>query len=274
MNVVHNEPINTINGNYPRINGEILSVIPKDVYIPSNALAVTVDCFEGPLDLLLYLIRRQNIDILDIPIAEISRQYMDYINLMQALQLELAADYLAMAAWLAEIKSQLLLPKPEMIETEEADPRIDLVRHLQVYEQYQTAAMTFGLMPQLGREFFLAQAQAPETGFEALQFNISVNDLVKAFTKAQSNLQLREKYQIQGESLNMSERITQVIRVLDSKRFIIFHHLIIPREGRIGVALTLNVILELERQSYVLTKQANPFAEIEVRYCGGWKTDG
>lgn len=258
---------NLINDGYPRVNGEPLESIPKDIYIPLNALSIEVDCFEGPLDLLLYLIRNQNIDILDIPIAEISRQYMNYINLMQVLQLELAADYLAMAATLAEIKSQLLLPKPELTEAEEhSDPRADLIRHLRLYEQYKEAALALNALEQQGRDFFLTQVQAPDISLSALPFECSLDELVSALIRVQSNLKFRGKYQIPGESLTTSKRIAQIITLLAVNQVMIFQKLIIPEEGRIGIAVTFNAILELERQSLILTTQAKPFDEIKIKY--------
>lgn len=240
--------------------------IPADLYIPPDALNVCLETFEGPLDFLLYLIKRQNLDILDIPIAEITRQYIDYIELMQVLQLELAADYLVMAAFLAEIKSRLLLPRPTDPENpEEEDPRAELIRRLQAYEQIKEAAQQLEQRPQLGRDVFLVTTETPVSDAPKPLPLIELKELVAAFQQVMQRVQLSEHHPIQRESLSIRERMSQVLERLHAGSQFDFHDFFTVSEGRMGVVVTFMAILELMRQSLIEMVQSQPFSPIQLK---------
>ena len=250
------------------VDGEPVIDLPRDLYIPPDALEVFLEAFEGPLDLLLYLVKRQNLDILDIPIATITRQYMEYIDLMKELRLELAAEYLAMAAMLAEIKSRLLLPRPESIDDEE-DPRAELVRRLREYERYKQAAEQIDGLPRIGRDVIEVRTAAPYARIERLQPRVELEDLLAALTGVLARAQAYRHHQVQLESLSVRERMSMVLEQVQRAGFVEFPALFTLREGRQGVVVTLLALLELLRESLVDLVQAKPFGPIHVRAAGG-----
>lgn len=251
-----------------KVYGEAWTDIPEDLYIPPDALAVILEAFEGPLDLLLYLIRKQNLDILDIPIARITDQYIAYIGLMTVLHVDLAAEYLLMAALLAEIKSRMLLPKPVTASEEEEDPRAELVRRLQEYERFKKAAEDLDALPQEGREIFTAQADAP--------VKIVVEDeplagdfpaLLAAMRDVLRRADLRQSHVIANEGLTLEQRLREVISRLEEGGLVLFHELFLRHEGRIGVVVTFMALLELLKQKMIELVQESVFAPIQVRRC-------
>ena len=246
------------------VQGEAVTTLPKDLYIPPDALEVILEAFEGPLDLLLYLIRRQNLDVLDIPIADITRQYMKYIELMEDLRLELAAEYLVMAAMLAEIKSRMLLPRPVEID-EEADPRAELVRRLQEYERYKQAAEDIDQIPRVGRDVFPVEIQAPEKQLVRKPPEVSLQELLIAAKQAMSRAELFSHHHVQMEALSVRERMSMVLEVAGSDEFIPFISLFQPAEGRMGVVVALLAVLELIKESLIELVQSEPFAPIYIR---------
>ena len=249
-----------------RVYDEFITQVPDDLYIPPDALAVFLEAFEGPLDLLLYLIRKQNLDILDIPIAEITRQYISYIELMQELNIDLAAEYLLMAALLAEIKSRLLLPKPKNPEAEEDDPRAELIRRLQEYERFKKAAEDLGDLPQEGRDIFLTHVEPPVR--ELLATEPFVGDfslLLEAMRDVLQRAQLQKSHIIAEEGLSLEQRFREVLARLASGETVIFYELFTVKEGRIGVVVTFMAILELLKQKMIELVQESVFAPIYVR---------
>jgi len=249
-----------------RVYDEFITQVPEDLYIPPDALAVFLEAFEGPLDLLLYLIRKQNLDILDIPIAEITRQYISYIELMQELNIDLAAEYLLMAALLAEIKSRLLLPKPSNPDTEEEDPRAELIRRLQEYERFKKAAEDIGDLPQEGRDIFLTHVEPPVR--ELLATEPFVGDfslLLEAMRDVLQRAQLQKSHVIAEEGLSLEQRFKEVLARLASGETVIFYELFSVKEGRIGVVVTFMAILELLKQKMIELVQESVFAPIYVR---------
>ena len=247
------------------INGEQLSSLPDDLYIPPEALEVFLESFTGPLDLLLYLIRRQNLDILNIPIAAVTKQYLEYIEMMQQLKFELAADYLLMAATLAEIKSRLLLPRVADIEDEEIDPRAELIRRLQDYERFKAAAEDLDEQPRLGRDFYEPRPQVPDWEVERQQPEISLQELLLALKDVYNREAMAGSHQIEREPLSMRERMSQVLEQLDSQSFVDFRCLLHPEEGKGGLIVTFLAILELAKQSMIELVQADLFAPIHIR---------
>ena len=250
------------------VEGEPVVELPRDLYIPPDALEVFLEAFEGPLDLLLYLVRRQNLDVLDIPIATITRQYMEYIELMKELRLELAAEYLAMAAMLAEIKSRLLLPRPESID-EEGDPRAELVRRLREYERYKQAAEALDGLPRVGRDVVEIRTATPYARVERLQPRVELEDLLAALAGVLARAQAYRHHRVRMEPLSVRERMSMVLEQVQMAGFVEFTALFTPREGRRGVVVTLIALLELLRESLVDFVQARPFGPIHVRVAGG-----
>ena len=255
------------------VEGEPVVELPKDLYIPPDALEIFLEAFEGPLDLLLYLVKRQNLDILDIPIARITRQYMEYIDLMKVLRLELAAEYLAMAAMLAEIKSRLLLPRPESIDDEE-DPRAELVRRLQEYERYKQAAERLDELPRIGRDLVGIRAATPWVRMERPQPRVGLEDLLVALADVLARAESYRHHRVQMEWLSVRERMSIVLERVDRTRFVEFTALFTPREGRQGVVVTLLALLELLRESLVDIVQAKPFGPVHVRAARGGAARG
>lgn len=247
------------------VYGEAFTELPQDLYIPPDALEVFLEAFEGPLDLLLYLIRKQNIDILDIPVAEITRQYMSYVELMKAVQLELAAEYLLMAAMLAEIKSRMLLPRAEGLEAEEEDPRAELIRRLQEYERFKKAAEDLDDLPREGRNFVVPSLPAPEARARKLLPEVELGELLLAMGEVLRRADLFESHQVTREVLSTRERMSQVLERLKEGAFVPFVALFTLDEGRLGVVVTFMAILELVKESLVELVQNEPFSPIHVR---------
>jgi segregation and condensation protein A len=247
------------------VQGQAIDSLPTDLYIPPDALEVFLEAFEGPLDLLLYLIRKENLDILDIPIAEVTRQYTDYIGLMQTMRLELAAEYLVMAAMLAEIKSRLLLPRPAGDAEDEDDPRAELVRRLQEYERYKQAAEDLSELPRMGRDVFQADADPGEQKVLRLPPEVDLQDLIAAFQDVVKRASMYEHHHVQLESLSVRERMSAVLNTIQANRFTGFTDLFTVEEGRMGVVVTFLAVLELTKESLIELTQAEPFAPIHVK---------
>jgi segregation and condensation protein A len=246
--------------------GEPVTELPKDLYIPPQALEVFLDAFEGPLDLLLYLIRRQNLDILDIPIAEITRQYTKYIEVMTELQLELAGEYLVMAATLAEIKSRMLLPRAtqpgEMVEE---DPRAELVRRLQEYERFKRAAEDIDRVPRLERDNWVGSVEFADRRITRALPDVTLKEMLLAFRDVAIRAELFAHHHVQREPLSVRARMTEVLATLSAETFVEFVSLFKPEEGRRGVAVTFIAILELVREGLIEIVQAEIFAPLHVR---------
>lgn len=253
------------------VQGEALTTLPKDLYIPPDALEVFLEAFEGPLDLLLYLIRRQNLDILDIPIAEITRQYMEYIELMQDMRLELAAEYLVMAAMLAEIKSRMLLPR-HVEEEEEGDPRAELVRRLQEYERYKQAAEDIDHLPRVDRDVFPVNVQAPDKRVVRRPPEVSLQELLIAAKQAMTRAEMFSHHHVQMEPLSVRERMSMVLERLGGDEFTAFTSLFRTGEGRMGVVVSLLAVLELIKESLIELVQSEPFAPIYIKAAGSAAT--
>jgi segregation and condensation protein A len=249
------------------VQGEAVTTLPKDLYIPPDALEVFLEAFEGPLDLLLYLIRRQNLDVLDIPIAEITRQYMEYIDLMQDLRLELAAEYLVMAAMLAEIKSRMLLPRPVEVDDEE-DPRAELIRRLQEYERYKQAAEDIDHLPRVGRDLFPVTVDAPEKQVVHKPPEVSLQELLIAARDAITRADMFSHHHVQMEPLSVRERMSRVLDTIGGTDFTAFNTLFTPEEGRMGVVVSLLAVLELIKESLIELVQSEPFAPIYIKAAG------
>jgi len=254
------------------VNGEPISQLPRDLYIPPQALEVFLEAFEGPLDLLLYLIRRQNLNILDIPLAEITRQYMQYIELMQELQLELAGEYLVMAATLAEIKSRMLLPRPKLAEDSEEDPRAELVRRLQEYERYKRAAEQIDALPRLERDVWGASAELKERRVVRTLPQITLQELLIAFKDVVARAEMFAHHHVQRERLSVGERMSDILAALGTGGFLPFTQLFRPAEGRMGVTVTFVAILELMREGLIDIVQAQAYAPLHVRATGPART--
>ena len=252
-----------------RVRGEPLERLPRDLYIPPDALEVVLESFEGPLDLLLYLIRRQNLDILDIPVAEITRQYLAYIGLLQSLRLELAAEYLLMAAWLAEIKSRLLLPRPAAASDEETeDPRAELVRRLQEYARIRAAADRLDALPRLERDLYPVAAAVPE-GPVVRPPPVVARDLALAFAALMARSALFTHHTIQGEVLSIRARMSAIlVRLGTANASLPLHALCVPEEGRLGVVVTFMAALELAREGRVQVRQDDPGAALLLSMTG------
>ncbi len=227
------------------VRGEAVTAMPLDLYIPPDALEVILETFEGPLDLLLYLIRKQNLDILDIPIAEITRQYMAYVELMRSARLELAAEYLLMAAMLAEIKSRMLLPRPSENENEEEDPRAQLIRRLQEYERYRKAAEDIDDRPRVGREVFLAVVECDDKPVKRIEPNVTLFEMLDAFRSVLQRAEMYRHHRVLMEALSVRERMTQILGRISVEHFLSFESLFDVKEGRMGVVVSFMAVLEV-----------------------------
>ena len=247
------------------VEGEPLTEMPRDLYIPPDALQVFLEAFEGPLDLLLYLIRRQNLDILDIPLAEITRQYMQYIEVMRELQLELAGEYMLMAATLAEIKSRMLLPRPQSDGAEEEDPRAELVRRLQEYERFKRAAEDMEELSRVDRDTFPASAEVVERRVVKLLPAVTMQEMLVALKDVMSRAEMFAHHHVQRERLSVRQRMSDVLSALRTQSFVEFAQLFRAEEGRMGVTVTFSAILELLREGLIEIVQAEQFAPIHVR---------
>ena len=250
---------------FAMVRGEAVTELPKDLYIPPQALEVFLDAFEGPLDLLLYLIRRQNLDILDIDVANITEQYMRYVELMDAMQFELAAEYLLMAAMLAEIKSRMLLPRSGDTEEEEEDPRANLVRRLQEYERFKKAAEDLEAIPRLERELWQASAAPPDLHLERPLPDVDMREVLLALGEVLRRAEMYASHQVQLESLSTRERMSQVLETLRSGSFVPFVTLFTPEEGRLGVVVTFLALMELMKESLIEIVQTEGFGPIHVK---------
>ncbi|MFT0624926.1 segregation and condensation protein A [Ectopseudomonas guguanensis] len=247
------------------VYGEAVTELPLDLYIPPDALEVFLEAFEGPLDLLLYLIRKQNIDILDIPVAEITKQYMGYVELMKSVRLELAAEYLVMAAMLAEIKSRMLLPRSAEAEEEEDDPRAELIRRLQEYERFKAAAENIDELPRVGRDVTVPRLDAPEARARKLLPDVSLEEVLLSMAEVLRRADMFESHQVTREALSTRERMSEVLERLKGGAFVPFVELFAAEEGRLGVVVTFMAVLELIKESLVELVQNEPFAAIHVR---------
>jgi segregation and condensation protein A len=248
------------------VDGQPIIEMPRDLYIPPQALEVFLEAFEGPLDMLLYLIRRQNLDILDIPIAEITLQYMRYIELMQVLQLELAGEYLLMAATLAEVKSRMLLPRLGADESgEEADPRAELVRRLQEYERFKRAAEGIDRMPRLDRDTWVASAELVDRKVVRLPPQVTLQEMLVAFQEVLSRSDMFAHLHVQREPLSVRQRMTDILATLTTNAFVDFVRLFTAEEGRRGVTVSFVAILELLREGLIEIVQAEAYAPLHVR---------
>lgn len=243
--------------------GQPVTDIPQDLFIPPDALEVVLASFQGPLDLLLYLIRKQNIDVLDIPMVKITEQYLHYIAQMEAYQFDLAAEYLLMAAMLIEIKSRLLLPRPEEIEDEEADPRAELVRRLLAYEQMKLAAQGLDALPRAGRDF--AWAYLPlEIAVEAKLPEVAVADLTQAWLGILSRAQHTRSHAVVKEAISVRAQMTSILRRLNEHGFSRFSALFKPEQGAAYVVVNFIALLELAKEGLVRIVQEKGFGEIEI----------
>ena len=250
------------------VQGQPYTEVPRDLYIPPDALEVILEAFEGPLDLLLYLIRRQNLDILDIPIAEITRQYVEYIEMLQDLQFELAAEYLVMAAILAEIKSRMLLPRPGGEDREDEDPRAELVRRLQEYERFKQAAEDLDGLPRVERDFAVAEAHVDDKTEVRLPPEVDLRELLAALKDVMSRAELFTHHHIQREPLSIRERMSMIMSALSRNPYIEFPQLFTPAEGRLGVVVSFLALMELTRERLVDIVQNEPMGQIYVRTPG------
>ncbi len=250
---------------FAMVQGEVLSTMPRDLYIPPDALEVFLDAFEGPLDLLLYLIKRQNLDILNIPVAQITTQYMEYVELMKELRLELAGEYLLMAAMLAEIKSRMLLPRVSSDESDEHDPRAELIRRLQEYERYKQAAEDLDALPQQGRDTFPLEIEAPDRIIEKRQPDLSMQELLLSFKDVLQRADMFSNLHIKMEPLSVRERMSIVLDRVNSDTFIAFTQLFDYTEGRAGVVVTFLAILELIKGALLELVQTEPYGPIHVK---------
>ncbi len=248
------------------INGEALIEKPEDLFIPPDALEVILDTFEGPLDLLLYLIRKQKFDITSLPVAVVTKQYMEYVDAMMALKLELAAEYLLMAAILAEIKSRLLLPKRESDSDEEEDPRAELIRRLKEYEVVKQAAEDLDSQPRLERDIFLTQVDLDE-GIVPVRVDpeVSLAEIVLAFSAALKRAAAFEHHTIEKEALSTRERMSMILSMVNRDAFIPLDALFSTDEGKAGVVVSFLAILELVKEQLIICIQAGPYARIHVK---------
>jgi segregation and condensation protein A len=252
------EPIATV-------KGQAIVDMPKDLYIPPDAMKVFLEAFEGPLDFLLYLIRKQNIDILDIPIADVTRQYMEYIDLLGELKLELAAEYLVMAAILAEIKSRMLLPRQADPENPEDDPRAELVRRLQEYERFKQAAEDLDKLPRMERDSFPVEIDSKQISVIKPEPHVDLRDVLLALADVMKRAELNAKHQVHLDALSLREKMTNILDRCHHEDRFEFSSLFNLKEGRLGVVVTFLAMLELLKQGLVEFVQAAAFAPIYLK---------
>jgi len=246
------------------VDGQPVNGVPKDLYIPPDALEVFLEAFEGPLDLLLYLIKRQNVDILNIPIAHITEQYMEYVEIMKNINFELAAEYLVMAAMLAEIKSRVLLPRPKLIDEEE-DPRADLIRRLQEYERFKKAALDIEQLPRMEKDIFQAAAEIPDLHVSKPLAEVEMRDLLMSLKDVLVRAEMFTSHHIQKETLSIREKMGHVLAILSAEGFTDFVSLFNPEEGKMGIVVTFLAVMELTKESLLELVQSEPFAPIHIR---------
>ena len=247
------------------VRGQVVEQLPDDLYIPPDALEVVLEAFEGPLDLLLYLIRRQNLDVLEIRVAEITHQYMQYIELMSVLQLELAGEYLVMAAMLAEIKSRMLLPREGDVDEDETDPRAELIRRLQEYEVFKEAAANIDAMPRIERDIHVATVEKPEFVRAQSAPGVDFRELAMALAEVLNRVELYKRHSITAEPLSVRERMSKILdQIAGVSGFLNFPELFELDEGRKGVIVTFLALLELMREGLVDVSQNEPYSPIYV----------
>jgi len=246
------------------VDGEPLTELPQDLYIPPHALKIFLEAFEGPLDLLLYLIQRQNISILDIPIAEITKQYIDYIDLMKEMQLELAGEYLLMASMLAEIKSRMLLPRPEEIQEEE-DPRAELIRRLQEYERYKEAAEEIDALSRLERDIVITDVDKSKIKIVTKLPDATLQELLLAFHGVLKRAEMFSKLHFVRETLSVRQRMSEILSKLQASKFSKLEDFFEKSEGRLGVTVTFLAILELLKESTIEVVQSDEFSPLHIR---------
>lgn len=247
------------------VMGEVIQEWPQDLFIPPDALEVVLESFEGPLDLLLYLIRKQNLDILNIPVADITRQYMGYVELMRAANLDLAAEYLVMAALLAEIKSRMLLPKPKSEDEDEEDPRAALVRRLQEYERFSQAANKLDDRPRLERDIFASSVVFDDPNPPEVKVDVGLEQLVKAYQGVMDRMAANKHMLVSRDMLSMRERMTNILQRLQSQDYLRFEDLFTAAEGRMGVVVTFIALLELFRDDMLIVVQNEALAPIHIK---------
>jgi segregation and condensation protein A len=246
------------------IRGEALLEMPADLYIPPDALEVFLDTFEGPLDLLLYLIRKANIDILDIPMARLTEQYLEYVELMRRRNLELAAEYLLMAALLMEIKSRMLLPRPRAVREDEEDPRAELVRRLMEYENMKLAAHKLDALPVLGRDFLSVQVWIEQAAVQRLP-QVRTEDLIAAWQSLLMHARMTQHHKVTREELSVREFMSSMLRRLQGGQFANFTSLFDVEKGVAVVVVSFLALLELVRESLIEVTQSEPYAPIYVK---------
>jgi segregation and condensation protein A len=261
------DPDNPEQGEMPFafVDGEAFTEMPKDLYIPPDALEIFLEAFEGPLDLLLYLIKKQNIDILEINVADITDQYMAYVDLMQSSQFELAAEYMVMAAMLAEIKSRILLPRQEEDEAEEDDPRMQLIRRLQEYERYKQAAQDLDELPRMDRDIHRAGAALPVIERFAPEPEVDLNEVLMTLAKVLKRADMFESHHVQRETLSTREKMSEILVRITSEKFVPLVSLLIRAEGRLGVVVTFLAIMELLKDSMIDIVQSEAFGPIHIK---------
>ncbi len=250
------------------VRGEVLTKWPQDLFIPPDALEVILESFQGPLDLLLYLIRRNNLDILDIPVAEITRQYVEYVELMRRIRLDLAAEYLVMAAVLAEIKSRMLIPRPAGADEEEEDPRAALIRRLQEYERYREAAIALDDRPRAERDLFVVRASFDDPDPPVPEVAVTIEQLVEAYRDAMVAANRNRHWVVGRETLSVRERMTQILDQLSGRRYLRLEDLFRAGEGRMGLVVSFMAILELSRDRMLRVVQNEPFAPVHIQAIG------
>lgn len=247
------------------VQGQPVTQLPLDLYIPPDALEVILEQFEGPLDLLLYLIKKQNLDVLDVQVADIVEQYMQYIAVMEALQLELAGEYMVMAAILAEIKSRVLLPRNNESDEEEEDPRAELIRRLQEYERFKQAAQDMDELPRVDRDFLTSRIPAPKVTDRVVHPEVDMHELMLAFADVLRRTERFEEHEVAAENLSMRERMSDILDALKGGNFVSFRSLFKPEEGRQGVVVTFLAMLELVKESLVELVQNKTFGNIHIK---------
>ena len=249
------------------VMGEAITEAPTDLYIPPDALEILIEAFEGPFDLLLYLIKRQNLDILLVNVAEITDQYMAYVELMEASQFELAAEYLVMASMLAEIKSRILLPRQEELNEEESDPRLDLLKRLQEYEKFKIAAEGLDKLPRIERDLYPTKAAIPVIEKIIVEPEVDLHEMLSILSKALRRADMFESHQIQRDTLSTREKMSEILLRINSENFVPLFSLLSQDEGRLGVVVTFLVIMELLKDSMIEIVQSEPYATIHVKQC-------
>ena len=247
------------------VQGEIFEKWPEDLFIPPDALEVILETFQGPLDLLLYLIRKHNLDILDIPVAEITKQYMEYVEMMRRIRLDLAAEYLVMAAMLAEIKSRMLIPREAEADEDEEDPRAALVRRLQEYERFREAAKDLDERPRQERDLFVTHAKFEDNNPERLEVAVTLEQLVQAYRSAMLTADRQKHFVVGRETLSLRERMTHILDRLTQKKYLRLSDLFSAQEGRMGLVVSFIAILELSKDNMLRISQNEPLAPIHIQ---------